>query len=77
MRDSLHTQLKLFKRKKKTIRFACRREKKNIFWIQLTNYQVDANTINNFLSTAKHFSTYNRTIIFQTGVFRSIYSQQS
>lgn len=42
MRDSLHTQLKLFKRKKKKLSDLHVEEKKTFFWIQLTNYQVDA-----------------------------------
>jgi hypothetical protein len=79
MRDSLHTRLKLFK--KKTIGFACGREEKSFFFrFQLTNYQVDANTINNFLSTTMnifHFTIAQRSFFKCRQVFKSIYRQQS
>lgn len=44
MRDSLHTRLKLFKK----LSDLHVEERKKLFRFQLTNYQVDANTINNF-----------------------------
>lgn len=63
MRNSLRTRLKLFK---KLSDLHVEERKETFFWFQLTNYQVDANTINNFLSTSEtFFNSQSRAIIFQ------------